>query len=59
MIFGDSLDMNRDVYDGSVLCLSLNVNGLQSEQWKAKNDRLRKFLKRITTSILWDSRRRI
>ena len=52
MIFGDSLDMNRDVYDGSVLCLSLNVNGLQSEQWKAKNDRLRNFLKNYNFDIM-------
>ena len=44
---GDTLDLNRDANDGSILCLSFNVNGLKQEHWKAKNDRLRQFLKRI------------
>ena len=35
-IYGDELETNRDIYDDSVLCLSLNVNGLKHEQWKAK-----------------------
>ena len=37
-MYGDSLDVNREANDGSILCLSLNVNGLKQEKWKAKND---------------------
>ena len=52
MIFGDTLDMDHEASDGSVLCLSLNINGLQSEKWKAKNDRLRTFLKNYNFDIM-------
>ena len=52
LIFGDTLDMDHDAYDGSILCLSLNINGLQSEKWKAKNDRLRTFLKNYNFDIM-------
>ena len=51
-IYGDKLDTDRDVYDDFILCLSLNVNGLQQEKWKAKNDRIRKFLKKYDFDIM-------
>ena len=38
--------------DGSILCLSLNVNGLKLEKWKAKNDRLQQFLKMYNFDIM-------
>ena len=44
--------MDCDVYDDSILCLSLNVNGLQQEKWKAKNDQIRKFLKKYDFDIM-------
>ena len=52
IIYGDELETNRDIYDDSVLCLSLNVNGLKHEHWKAKNDRLRQFLKKYEFDIM-------
>ena len=54
IIYEDELETNRDIYDDSVLCLSLNVNGLKHEHWKAKNDRLRQFLKKYEfKEIYW------
>ena len=51
-IYGDELEMNCNVYDDSVLCLSFNLNGLKREQWKEKNERLRKFLKNYNFDIM-------
>ena len=34
-IYGDQL---RKVAEDDVICLSLNINGLQAEGWKIKND---------------------
>ena len=51
-MYGDTLALDRDVTDDSVLCLSLNVNGLQLERWKAKNDRLRTFIKNYEFDIM-------
>ena len=51
-VYGDTLDLNRDANDGSILCLSLNVNGLKQNHWKAKNDRLRQFLKGYNFDIM-------
>ena len=50
--YGDTLDLNRDIHDDSVLCLGLNVNSLQAERWKAKNDRIRNFFKNYEFDIM-------
>ena len=50
--YGDELDMNRNPYDDSLLCLSLNLNGLKQEQWKVKNEQLRKYLKNYEFDIM-------
>ena len=44
--------MNRDPYDDSLLCLSLNLNGLKHKQWKDKNKQLRKYLKNYEFDIM-------
>ena len=37
-------DQLKKVADNDVICLSLNINGLQVERWKIKNDLLRNLL---------------
>ena len=51
-MYGDNLNMDRDVNDDSVLCLSLNVNGLQKSNWKVKNERVRNLLKNYEFDIM-------
>ena len=51
-LYGDNLNLNRDVHDDSVLCLGLNVNGLQLRGWKAKNERIRNFIKNYEFDIM-------
>ena len=51
-IYGDELQFNRESYDGSLLCLSLNLNGIQHENWKAKNNKLKTFLKNYNFDIM-------
>ena len=51
-IYGDKLENNRNSNDGSILLLGLNVNGLRSEKWKAKNDRMKAFFKKYNFDIM-------
>ena len=34
------------------MCVSVNINGLQHEQWKAKNERIKQFLKKYDFDII-------
>ena len=51
-LYGDKLELNRDSYDDSILCLSLNLNGLKQSHWQAKNDKLNTFLKNYNFDIM-------
>ena len=47
--YGDYL-VNKE--ENKIVCISLNINGLQKDKWKEKNDTLCKFLCQIGAEII-------
>ena len=52
LIYGDELEATLEHDDESLLLLNLNLNGLVKDNWKAKNDMLRDFLKKYDFDIM-------